>query len=547
MLEYIKKTEKILNYFKPPIENPTRQKLIQDSVDRRYAMILSTGTLATWTSPESSGRSPKDTYMVRRKESENTIDWTSPSANPLEPKTFELLFEDSLFTLHSKRTVYVLDRVVGADSSYALPVKCVTDSPIHALFIDNMFRPVPEDIEKSIFYEKPFLLIALPLDKVMVRKYEGRLRKLPDGNTSNMAVVADFDKRVGIVYGSAYMGSIKKLMFTVMNYYLPEHNILPLHCSANEGTDGSSALLLGLSGTGKTTLSADPERALLGDDEHGWDDNGIANFEYGCYAKLINLDPEKEPEIYNATFHPDHYLNHGVIVENLMVYLDGTFDLNDSRFTPNSRASYPLRYLSNIKESSVSGHPRCILFLTADAYGVLPPISKLNPEQAMFWFIMGYTSKLAGTETGIVEPQTTFSRFFGEPFMPRIPSDYAHLLGEKMQKFGVDVYLVNTGWSGGPYGIGKRMDINLTRKMVRAALEGELKNAEYEQDPIFKVWIPKSCPGVPEKILKPVNTWDDKEKFKEYALKLAKEFAKKFDSSFADKVSDAIAAQCPGK
>ena len=547
MLEHMQKVEDVLNAFHPVIENPTRQKLIQDSVDEKYAMVLVTGTLATWTSVESSGRSPKDTYMVRRKESEDVIDWSSPNANSLEPETFEMLFEDALCTLRSKRTIYVLDRVVGADSSYALPVRCITDSPLHALFVDNMFRPVPEDIEKSIFYHKPFLLLALPLNKLASQKYKRRLRTLPNGNTSDMAVVADFDKRVGIVFGSAYMGSIKKLMFTVMNFYLPEHDILPLHCSANEGEDGSSALLLGLSGTGKTTLSADPERALLGDDEHGWNDYGIANFENGCYAKLINLDPEKEPEIYNATFHPDHYLNHGAIVENLMVYIDGTFDLNDSRFTPNSRASYPLRYLTNIKESSVSGHPKCILFLTADAYGVLPPIAKLTPEQAMFWFIMGYTSKLAGTETGIVEPQTTFSRFFGEPFMPRIPSDYAHLLGEKMQKFGVDVYLVNTGWSGGPYGVGERMDINLTRKMVRAALEGKLKNAEYDRDPIFKVWIPRSCPDVPTEILKPVNTWNDKEKFEEYALKLAGEFAKKFDSSFAGKVSDAIAAECPGR
>ncbi len=547
MLENAQKVEVFLNDSCSVIKNPTRQKLIKDSVDRKYAMILNTGTLATWTSVESSGRSPKDTYMVKRDESAHAIDWSSPNANPLSPDTFEMLLEDALFTLKGKRTIYILDRVVGADPSYALPVKCITDSPLHALFVDNMFREVPREIERSIFYNRPFLLVALPTDKVMYQKYGGRLRELPDGKTSDMAVVADFDRRVGIVYGSAYMGSIKKLMFTVMNYYLPEHNILPLHCSANEGADGSSALLLGLSGTGKTTLSADPERALLGDDEHGWDDNGIANFENGCYAKLINLDPEKEPEIYNATFHPDHYLNHGAIVENLMVYVDGTFDLDDSRFTPNSRASYPLRYLTNIKESSVSGHPKCILFLTADAYGVLPPISKLTPPQAMFWFIMGYTSKLAGTETGIVEPQTTFSRFFGEPFMPRIPSDYAHLLGEKMQKFGVDVYLVNTGWSGGPYGVGKRMDIVLTRKMVRAALEGMLKNVEYDQDPIFKVWIPRSCPDVPHEILKPVNTWNDKDKFKEYALKLASEFAKKFDTSFAGKVDDAISAECPGK
>lgn len=547
MLEHREKVAGILKDYHTLIKNPTRKKLILDSVKRKYAMVLPTGTLATWTPVESSGRSPKDTYMVKRKESESAIDWSSPNSISLDPDTFEILFRDSLSALQNKRTIYVLNRVVGADSSYALPVTSITDSPLHSLFVDNMFRAIPEDIEKSIFYDRPFILIVLPYDKIVSQKYNGRLRQLPEGKTSDMAVAADFDKRIGIVYGSAYMGSIKKLIFTVMNFYLPAHNILPLHCSANEGNDGSSALLLGLSGTGKTTLSADPQRALLGDDEHGWSDEGIANFENGCYAKLINLDPEKEPEIYKATFHSDYYLNHGTIVENLMVYVDGTFDLDDSRFTPNSRASYPLRYLSNIKESSVSGHPKSILFLTADAYGVLPPISKLTPEQAMFWFMMGYTSKLAGTETGIVEPQTTFSRFFGEPFMPRLPSEYANLLGEKMKKFGVTVYLVNTGWSGGPYGVGERMDINLTRSMVRGALDGKLKNVEYEQDPIFKVWVPQSCPGIPSKILKPVNTWADKGKFKEDAMKLATKFARKFDDSFAGKVSESIAAECPGK
>jgi len=527
--------------------NPSRKKLIQDAVDLQCAVPLKTGTLATWTPPESTGRSPKDTYIVKRPESEKNIDWTSPNCISLEPDTFEMIFEDAIKRLSGKKQLYVLDRVIGADSSYALPVKTITDNPLSGLFIDNMFRPVPEDIEKSIYAKKPFTLLSLPYDKLESSKYDGRLRKLPNGKTSNMAVVMDFDKRVGIVFGSAYMGSIKKLMFTVMNYYLPEDNILPLHCSANEGPDGSSALLLGLSGTGKTTLSADPERALLGDDEHGWNDNGIANFENGCYAKLINLNPEKEPEIYKATFHPDHYLEHGSIVENLMVYPDGRFDLDDDRFTPNSRASYPLKYLTNIKPSSTSGHPKTILFLTADAYGVLPPISKLTKTQAMLWFLMGYTSKLAGTETGIVEPQATFSRFFGEPFMPRNPKDYTDLLGEKMEKHGVDIYLVNTGWSGGPYGEGSRMDINLTRAMVKAALNGDLKNVEYEKDPIFKVMVPKTCPNVPSEVLKPINTWKNKDKFNEYAQKLATQFAEKFDKSFAGKVDPEIAKECPGK
>ncbi|MDZ7725494.1 MAG: phosphoenolpyruvate carboxykinase (ATP) [candidate division KSB1 bacterium] len=318
-----------------------------------------------------------------------------------------------------------------------------------------------------------------------------------------------------------------------------------MHCSANEGPDGKSAMLLGLSGTGKTTLSADPERSLLGDDEHGWNQNGIANFENGCYAKLVNLNPDKEPDIFHATFHPDHYLEHGSMVENLMVYPDGSFDLNDDRFTPNSRASYPLCYNSNIKESSTSGHPSTILFLAADAYGVLPPIAKLTPEQAMFWFIMGYTSKLAGTETGVTEPQATFSRFFGEPFMPRNPSDYAGLLGDKMKKYNVQVYTVNTGWTGGAYGVGHRIDINLTRAMVRAALNGKLDPVDFKPDPIFKVLVPQSCPNVPADILNPVNTWTDKEAFESTAKKLAEKFKGHFEANFAGKVEKDIAAECP--
>jgi len=337
-------------------------------------------------------------------------------------------------------------------------------------------------------------------------------------------------------------------MFTVMNYLLPAEGILPLHCSANEGPKGDTALLLGLSGTGKTTLSADPARALLGDDEHGWSDDGIANFENGCYAKLIGLDPDKEPEIHRAVFHPDHYLDHGAIVENAMVYPDGSFDLSDDRLTPNSRASYPLTYLSNVKPTACGGHPKTILFLTADANGVLPPIAKLTRNQAMLWFLMGYTSKLAGTETGIVEPKTTFSRFFGEPFMPRNPDVYARMLGEKMDRHGTAVYLVNTGWSGGPYGIGKRMEIALTRAMVDAALTGRLADAPDGGDRRFHLLVPQSCPGVPSEILDPKNTWSDKEAYEERADRLAAEFAAHFEKAYGDKgIDPEVASECPGR
>lgn len=531
------------------VDNPTRESLIEEAVKNKEALVSACGALATWTPPESTGRSPKDTLTVRRKESETEIDWDSPNNIPIDEETFDMVLEDAFSTFATKGRIYVTDRVLSADSSYALPVKTISDKALTALFTDNMFRKVPQDISRSIFYTRPFTLLVLPYDKLDPQRYKGRLRIDPRiRGTSTMVIGMDYDRRIGIVYGSAYGGSVKKLMFTVMNYLLPAEGILPLHCSANEGKNGDTALLLGLSGTGKTTLSADPRRALLGDDEHGWSEEGIANFEHGCYAKLIDLDPQKEPEIYNAVMHEDDYRKHGSIVENAMFYPDGSFDLYDDRLTPNSRASYPLTYLSNIKASSRGGHPRTILFLTADANGVLPPISKLTREQAMLWFLMGYTSKLAGTETGIVEPKSTFSRFFGEPFMPRNPDVYARLLGEKMDRHGTAVYLVNTGWSGGPYGVAKRMDINLTRAMVHAALTGKLASVEYDENRVFHVLVPRTCPGVPSEILNPRTTWEDKAAYDARAAKLAAEFAAHFDKAYGNKgLDEAIARQCPGK
>jgi phosphoenolpyruvate carboxykinase (ATP) len=522
--------------------------MIQAAVNNKEALVSANGALATWTPPESTGRSPKDTYIVRHPESEDTIDWDSPNNIPLAPETFDMLFADALDTLSGKEVLYLTDRVVSADASYALPVRTVSDKALTVLFTDNMFRPVPDGVDESVFADRGFILLAVPYDKLDRARYEGRLRELPDGRTSDMAVAMDFDRMLGVVYGSAYGGSVKKLIFTVMNYILPAEGILPLHCSANEGPEGDCALLLGLSGTGKTTLSADPRRALLGDDEHGWSDNGIANFENGCYAKLIHLRIDKEPEIWNAVFHEADYLDHGAIVENAMMYPDGTFDVDDERLTPNSRASYPLRFLSNIKPSSRSGHPRTILFLTADANGVLPPVSRLTPEQAMLWFLMGYTSKLAGTETGIVDPVSTFSRFFGEPFMPRNPDVYATMLGERMERHGTRVYLVNTGWSGGPFGVGERMDINLTREIVNAALSGKLEDVEYEEDPIFHIRVPKECPGVPSEVLVPRNTWENKKAYDARAAKLAQDFSDHFDNAYGDKNIDPnVVKECPGK
>ncbi len=528
--------------------NLPREELIRQAVERKEALVSANGALVTWTPVESTGRSPKDTYIVRRPESEGDIDWDSPNNIPMSPETFDMIFEDALSLLQGKGTLYVTDRILSADPSYAISVKVVSDKALTALFTYNMFRPVIPEAANSIFADRGFTLVVAPYNKLDRNRYEGRLRRMPGGKTSNMAVAMDFDRRLGVIVGSAYCGSVKKLMFSVMNYMLPGEGILPLHCSANEGPKGDIALLLGLSGTGKTSLSADPRRALLGDDEHGWSDNGIANFESGCYAKLINLRPNKEPEIWNAVFHEASYLEHGAIVENTMMYPDGTFDVDDERFTPNSRASYPLNFLSNIKTPPVGAHPKIILFLTADANGVLPPAARLSPEQAMLWFLMGYTSKLAGTETGIIDPVSTFSRFFGEPFMPRNPDVYARMLGERMKKHGSQVYLINTGWSGGPFGVGARMDINITRAIVHAALSGDLENVEYDEDARFHVLVPRQCPGVSTEILQPKNTWADKQAYEARATRLAAEFSAHFDKAYGRKnIDPVVARQCPGK
>ncbi|GAB7087114.1 phosphoenolpyruvate carboxykinase (ATP) [Marinifilum fragile] len=529
-------------------ENLSRESLITQAVENKEAVLTKNGSLATWTPPHSTGRSPKDTYIVRNPESELNIDWSSANNIAMNPQTFSMIFEDALKMIDEKETVYITDRVIGADSKYALPVKTITDKSLSQVFIDNMFRPVPNDLDKSIFANDEFHLIALPNNKLNKDRYKGLVRELPNGETSDICVVVDFDQKIGIVIGSSYMGAMKKLMFTVMNYYLPFKGVLPLHCSANEGKNGDSALLLGLSGTGKTTLSADPNRALLGDDEHGWSNDGIFNFENGCYAKMIDIKPENEPEIYDAVMHEDDYTKHGAIIENAMIYPNGELDFFDDRFTPNSRASYPLRFLKNIKESSTSGNPNTILFLTADAYGVLPPISKLTKEQAMLWFLMGYTSKLAGTETGVTEPQATFSRFFGQPFMPCNPNIYAEMLGEKMEKHNTNVFLINTGWSGGSYGTGSRIKLKYTRAMVDAALSGKLNDVEYTEDQLFHVNIPTSCENVPTEILNPINTWENKEDYKKTAEKLAEKFSCEFDKSYGKQdISQDIISQCPGK
>ncbi len=526
--------------------NPTRSAMIQHVLQHREAILTKAGALAVWNPAGETGRIPKDTYTVRRAESEGCIDWSSPFAVPLQPETFDRLWQDACSVLEQKETIFSLDRSIGADPAYELPITVVTDSGLTSLFADNMFRPRSTALHQSIFAEKPFTLLVVPHDKIQTEAYEGVLRK-NENKTVDMLIAMDLDRRLGLVYGTRYCGAVKKLFFTAMNYYLPAEGILPLHCSANEDTDGNTALFLGLSGTGKTTLSNHPGHRCIGDDEHAWSNTGIANFENGCYAKLLHLSSEKEPEIYNAVFTERPYLENGCIVENAMVYPDGSLDLVDDRFAENSRTSYPLSFLPHIKESGTGTHPHTIIFLTADAHGVLPPVAKLHSDQAMLWFLMGYTSKLAGTEAGITTPVSTFSRFFGGPFMLRKPSDYAELLGKKMQEHHADVYLVNTGWTGGAYGVGKRMDITVTRAIVEAILSGAFQDTEYRYDERWKVQVPVSCPGVESSLLQPRSTWSDSQAYDKAADALAMEFAQHFQKTYSTSGFDPTVIQaCPG-
>ena len=512
------------------------EEFIQHVLDRKEAIQTDSGSLATWGDIGSSGRSPADTFIVKRPEIEKKIDWKSSACNALKPDIFEDLWIEAQELLSQKDKLFVTNRVIGADVNYGLPVRTVSDRALTALFTQNMFREIAGGIGQSVFADRAVDIIVLPWDKLE----KGRLRK-----EGEMVIAMDLETNRALIMGCAYLGAVKKTLFTILNYLTPEKGILPLHSSANIGKEDDVAVLLGLSGTGKTTLSADPARALIGDDEHGWSDDGIANFENGCYAKLIDLNPKKEPEIYRIAFEGNDKKN-GVIIENAMVYPDGRFDLSDRRLSENSRTSYQMDLLENFEPTAQGGHPKTILFLTADANGVLPPVAKLNKNQAMLWFLMGYTSKLAGTEMGITEPKSAFSRFFGEPFMPRNPEDYAELLSKKIEQHGVNVYLVNTGWSGGPYGEGSRMDISVTRAIVAAALSGGLENVEYINDSQFHIQIPKFCPGVSAEILQPKNTWKDVVAFEKRAHQLASDFSDYFDANFGH-LSDDIRQECPGK
>ena len=457
------------------------------------------------------GRSPKDKYFVDQEPSNKHIAWGSVN-QPITKEIYDELLEITLNQLSGKE-LYIVDAFAGASPSSRKAIRFVTEIAWQAHFIENMFiMPTEEELEN---FEPDFVLYNAC--KATNDKFKEH------GLNSEVFVVFNIEDNKAIIGGTWYGGEIKKGIFTMMNYWLPLEGKLSMHCSANIGKDDDVCLFFGLSGTGKTTLSTDPNRKLIGDDEHGWDDNGVFNFEGGCYAKVINLDPSSEPEIYNA-------IKPGALLENVVADENGKVDYKDSSKTENTRVSYPIEHIENHECTLMGGHPKNIIFLTADAFGVLPPVSKLTKEQAMYYFLSGYTAKVAGTERGITEPVATFSACFGEAFLPLHPTVYAELLGKKIDEHGVNVYLVNTGWTGGPYGVGKRMSIKDTRACINGILNGSINDAEFETLEVFNLQIPKALEGVADNnVLNPRNTWEDKEAYDETLRKLAAMFIENFN------------------
>ncbi|MGN1050920.1 MAG: phosphoenolpyruvate carboxykinase (ATP) [Acutalibacteraceae bacterium] len=483
--------------------------LVERALARGEGKLNSTGALCVYTG-KYTGRSPKDKFIVDSEGVHDEIAWGSVNV-PISQEKFDAIYEKMVAYLQN-REIFLFDGFAGADEKYKKSFRIVNELASQNLFIhDLLIRPTEEELEN---YTPDFTIIAAPGFKCIPER---------DGTNSEAAIIVDYEKKLVLIAGSQYSGEIKKSVFSVMNYLMPKEGVFPMHCSANIGKDGDSAVFFGLSGTGKTTLSADPNRMLIGDDEHGWSDDSVFNFEGGCYAKCINLSKENEPEIWNA-------LKFGSLVENVVMdEKTRVLDFDDGKFTENTRVGYPVDYIPNAAIPGVGSTPKTVIFLTADAFGVLPPISKLDNNQAMYYFVSGYTSKLAGTERGITEPQSTFSTCFGEPFLPLDPSIYAKMLSDKIDSSGANVYLVNTGWSGGAYGTGSRMKLKYTRAMVTAALNGSLAEAEYVKDPIFGLNIPTSCEGAPEEIMIPRNTWADKDAYDKTAKELAAAFRKNFE------------------
>ena len=462
--------------------------LYEEALRRSEGILAESGPLVCSTVPHT-GRSPNDKFVVREKSSESHVWWGNVN-RPFESEGFELLHADMLSHLENKE-LFVQDCFAGADPGHQLPVRIITERAWHSLFARTMFLERPAGSSPQS-HKPEFTVINAPSMKASPTRH---------GTNSDVFILLDFSRRLVLIGGTNYAGEIKKSIFTVMNYLLPLRNVMTMHCSANVGNSGDSALFFGLSGTGKTTLSSDPHRQLLGDDEHGWSEDGIFNFEGGCYAKMIKLSAEAEPQIYSTS------QRFGTVLENVVVDpLTRRMDFDDDSLTENTRGAYPLSFIENSVASGQAGHPTNIVMLTADAFGVLPPIARLSSAGAMYHFLSGYTAKLAGTERGVSEPQATFSTCFGAPFMVHHPTVYAKLLGERIAEHRSNVWLVNTGWSGGPYGVGDRMKIDYTRALLTAALSGRLSSVHFERDTVFNVEVPVSCPGVPPEALTPFLT-----------------------------------------
>ena len=504
--------------------NLSTAALYEEAVRRQEAAIAADGPLACRTG-QHTGRSPNDKFIVREPSSEAHIDWGKVN-RPMDPARFEALHADLLSSLSDKE-LFVQDCFAGADPKYRLAVRVITELAWHSLFARSLFLV---DTTGGAAHAPEFTVIGVPSFKATPARH---------GTNSDVVIAVHFARKLVLIGGTSYAGEMKKSIFSVLNYVLPMKHVLPMHCSANIGAGGDVALFFGLSGTGKTTLSSDPDRMLIGDDEHGWSDRGVFNFEGGCYAKTIRLSPEAEPQIYATT------RRFGTELENVVLDPETRqLDLDDDRYTENTRAAYPITFIENAVPSGQGGHPKNVVMLTADAFGVLPPIARLTPEGAMYHFLSGYTAKVAGTEKGVTEPRATFSTCFGAPFLPLAPSRYATMLGEKIARHAVRVWLVNTGWTGGAYGVGKRMKIGYTRAMIRAALAGALDHVPYETDPVFNVAVPTSCPDVPPEVLKPRTTWTDGVDYDAQAAKLARMFAENF-KTFEGGVTPEVRAAGP--
>lgn len=506
--------------------NPSPAKLYEDAITYEKASITSVGALMN-SSGKKTGRSPKDKRIVDNPESTNDIWWGDVNIK-MPDSAFMQNRSRAIDYLNTRNHLYVIDAFAGWDPENRIKVRVVCARAYHALFMHNMLiRPTAEEFDN--FGEPDFVVFNA-----------GQFKADPTtaSLTSNTSVNLSFERREFVILGSEYAGEMKKGVFTIMNYLMPKKGFLSMHCSANEGQDGDTSLFFGLSGTGKTTLSTEPNRKLIGDDEHYWTDHGVVNIEGGCYAKCINLSAESEPEIFKA-------IKFGTVLENTVFDPETrVVDYDDDSLTENTRASYPIHHIENIKEGGQGSHPKNIIFLTCDAFGVLPPVSKLTPEQAMYYFISGYTSKVAGTEVGIKEPQPTFSACFGAAFLVWHPTKYAELLKANMEKYGSKVWLVNTGWSGGAYGVGKRLSIKVTRAIIDGIHDGSINEAEYQTDDIFGLSVPTTCPGVPSEVLLPENSWTDKAAYRETAQKLAMSFHKNF-KTFEDQASEEIRSAGP--